>query len=100
MEPAVISAAAIFGKRTGNNVEIMFASTGGAPPDCCSEPLVPPGAATPGQKFIRLGGRRRGVWYVTTDHGQHRVMFANQEAVPLFGDRDEIVARVPAPEAD
>jgi hypothetical protein len=34
-----------------------------------------------------------------TDHGQHRVMFANQEAILLVSDRDDIVARVPAPEA-
>jgi hypothetical protein len=54
--------------------------------------------ATAGQKLIRLGGRRRGVWYITTNHGHHRVMFANQEAILLLGDRYEIVARVPAPE--
>jgi hypothetical protein len=55
--------------------------------------------ATAGQKLIRLGGIRRGVWHLTTDHGHHRVMFANREAILLLGDRDEIVARVPAPEA-
>jgi hypothetical protein len=28
-----------------------------------------------------------------------RVMFADREAILLLGDRDEIVARAPAPEA-
>jgi hypothetical protein len=54
-----------------------------------------------------MGGIERGataagvtgvLWYIRTDRGKHRVMFANWETILLLGDRDEIVARVTAPE--
>jgi hypothetical protein len=61
-----------------------------------------------GQTLVRATGVEReataaGVtgmlWHIITDHGHQRVMFANREAILLLGDRDEAVARVPAPEA-
>jgi len=54
---------------------------------------------TAGQKLKRVGDFRRGVLHLTTDRGHHRVIFVDQEAILLLGDRDEILARVPAPEA-
>jgi hypothetical protein len=64
--------------------------------------------ASAGHKFERLTGLRRNasaagmrgdVWHLRTDRGHHRVMFIDGEAIMLHGDQDEIVARVPAPEA-
>jgi len=40
------------------------------------------------------------LWHIVTDRGHHRVMFANREALMLHGERDEIIARVPAPESE
>jgi hypothetical protein len=64
--------------------------------------------ARSGQELVRLTGvepakSAAGVsgelWHMLTDRGHHRVMFAKGEAIMLPGDRDEIIARVPAPEA-
>jgi hypothetical protein len=64
--------------------------------------------ASSGQKLVLLTGIEREasaagmtgeLWHLRTDRGHHRVMFANREAIMLIGNRDEIVARVPAPDA-
>jgi hypothetical protein len=64
--------------------------------------------ARSGQKLVHLTGINRRatilgmsgeMWHMLTDQGYHRVMFANREAILLPGDGDEIVARLPAPEA-
>jgi hypothetical protein len=64
--------------------------------------------ARSGQELLMLTGIERtasaaGVsgelWHIVTNRGHHRVMFANGEALMLQSERDEIIARVPAPEA-
>jgi hypothetical protein len=64
--------------------------------------------ASSGRKLVLLTGIEREasaagmtgeVWHLRTDRGHHRVTFANGEATLLLGDRDEVVARVSAPEA-
>ena len=62
-----------------------------------------------GQQLMMVTGMERAVsaagmsgelWHIVTDLGHHRVMFANHEAFMLQSERDEIIARVPAPEAE
>jgi hypothetical protein len=64
--------------------------------------------ARSGQELLMLTGIERAasasgmsgeLWHIVTNRGHHRVMFANREALMLHGEREEIVARVPAPEA-
>jgi hypothetical protein len=65
--------------------------------------------ARSGQELIMLTAIERAasaaglsgeLWHIVTNRGHHRVMFANHEALMLQGERDEIIARVPAPEAE
>lgn len=55
---------------------------------------------TAGHRLLRLIGVDGGEWHLATDRGQHRVKFANREAMLLRGDGDDVIARVPAPEAE
>jgi hypothetical protein len=64
--------------------------------------------ARSGQELMLLTGIERAasaagltgeLWHIVTNRGHHRVMFANREALMLQSERDEIIARVPAPEA-
>ena len=64
--------------------------------------------ARSGQELLMLTGIERAasvagmsgeLWHIVTNRGHHRVILANREALMLQGERDEIIARVPAPEA-
>jgi hypothetical protein len=51
------------------------------------------------ERAASAAGRTGELWHIVTNRGHHRVMFANHEALMLQSERDEIITRVPAPEA-